>query len=256
MLKTIKGKVIAGTVSVALLSSVGVAYGASSAGESLQSWYNQQFGKAALGIGAETTIYSLGKVSGLRNDYNGLKLASTTEINNTKTAATNTSKGNIEKASKEHIDSITLTQAEIEKYMGDQFAGITKAAEEAIKNTGNETAKWAINDLTNHTGKKGEEALAFVNTELSSSSEKAIADLKAAIEKAKGELQTQLNTNKTKATSDIKTMIDNKIAQLRAEIKTKKEELVSAQQTLISAKAAEMEAAAKLEMDKLVSGIK
>ncbi len=40
MLKTIKGKVIAGTVSVVLLSSAGAAFASSNAGAKLQNWYD------------------------------------------------------------------------------------------------------------------------------------------------------------------------------------------------------------------------
>lgn len=255
MIKTLKGKVVAGTVAVTLVAGAGVAFGASDAGTNLRAWYDGQFGSTAKGIEKEAAFYAASKVPGLIKEYNGIKTDATTEIDNSKTTNTNTSKSNIQSAAQEHIDDVKLTHEEIDGFLKGQFDAISTAAQKAIDDASTEVAKQTSNDLTSHTGKKGEEALKFVNEELDKSKNNAIDDLKEAIQVAKDDLSTKLKNEKNLTTAEIKGMIDQEIKDLRVIITEKKKELVANQQGLISAKALELENAAKVELQSIVDGI-
>ena len=255
MLKTIKGKVIAGTVSVVLLSSAGAAFASSNAGAKLQNWYAGQFGEATSNIVNNVESDVTGRINGLATEYNGLKTAAGTSISTDGTNATNTASGNIETETQEHIDAINAKQTQIETYMNGQFAALKFAANGLINQAGNAALGYANNDLTTFTGAKGDAALATLTSDLDSDTDDAVAELEQAIADAKGELQSQLDTKEDATTEAIIDLIDAKINELRTKITQKRDDLVAAQKLLIDAKALELETAAKAELQGVVDGI-
>ena len=255
MLKTVKGKVIAGTVAVTLFAGAGAAFGASDAGANLKTWYTAQFNKTAIEVAADSALYSGSKAKGLLNEYNTLREGAASEIDTSKTTNTNNSKTDIENAVAEHITSVEFSQAEINKYMEGQFNVISKAASDAMNNTADGITDFTTKDLTKLTGEKGKSALAHVNTELGQSKTDATAALNTAIKNAKDDLTAKLATEKGATTTEIKKMIDDKIIELRGKITEKKAELVAVQTGLIESKAAELEKAAIDELDAIVKAI-
>ena len=255
MLKTVKGKVIAGTVSVVLLSGAGAAFASSNAGVNFKAWYDGQFNAASAGIQADVTSNVTSRINGLASEYNGLKTVAATSIATDGTNATTTASGNIDSATREHIDAIEAEQEHIEGYMAGQFTSLKTFADGLITQAGNAAVGYANNDLTSYTGTKGTAALASLTTQLDTDTDDAVAELQQAISDAQSELQTQLNTLEASTTADIIAAIDAKIVELRGTITAKRDALVAAQKVLIDAKALELENTAKADLQAVVNGI-
>lgn len=255
MLKTIKGKVIAGTVSVVLLSSAGAAFASSNAGVNFKAWYDGQFNAASSGIQADVTSNVQNRINGLATEYNGLKTAAGTSIATDGTNATTLASGNINTANQEHINAINAQKTHIETYMAGQFTALSTFADGLINQAGTAALGYANNDLTSFTGAKGTAARTSLTTELETDTDEAVAELQAAISGAKTSLQGQLDTLEASTTADIIAAIDAKIVELRGLITAKRDALVAAQKLLIDAKALELENAAKTELQAVVNGI-
>jgi hypothetical protein len=255
MLKTIKSKVIAGTVSVVLLSSAGAAFASSNAGANLKDWYDGQFGVATSNIVGDVESNVTGRINGLATEYEGLKTAAGTSISTDGTNANTLASGNIETATQEHINSINAKQTQIEGYMDGQFAALKFAANGLINQAGNAALGYANNDLTTFTGAKGDAARSTLTTELEADTATAVSELELAIKEAKGDLQAQLDTKEEATTEAIIGLIDAKINSLRTTITQKRDDLVAAQKLLIDAKALELETAAKNQLQAVVNNI-
>ncbi len=255
MIKTIKGKVVAGTVAVTLVAGAGVAFGASNAGGKLQDWYNAQFGQASQDIITDVARDAAGKAQGWATEYEGVKTAATNSINGTKNDEFTAKSTSIDKAAQEHIDAINNQQIAISNYMETQFNAISSTLQAEINTAGAIALIAANRDLTEHTGTKGSEARSSLETELGTVTTEAKDDIQDAIDAAKGALTTQLTSETTATTNEIIGMIDAKIAELRTKINDKKDALVAAQQALITAKALELENAAKTSLQDVVDGI-
>ena len=255
MLKTVKGKVIAGTVTAVLVSGAGVAFGASNAGAKLEAWYDGKFDVASENIERDVAANVQGRINGLVTEYNGVKSAAGTSISGDGTSAYNTASGNIDTETQEHINAIAAQQLEIEGYMDDQFTALSSFADGLINQAGTAALGYANRDLTSYTGTKGEAARASLTTELGTDTSEAVAELQQAISDAKGDLQGQLNTLEASTTTDIIAAIDAKIIELRGKITDKRDALVAAQKVLIDNKALELETAAKQALQDVVNGI-
>lgn len=255
MIKTVKGKVIAGTLAFGLVAGGGVALGATDAGTNLKNWYDAQFGGATTDVRNEVAAHALGKVDGLTTEYNGLKTAATTSINTTGEMATAVGTSKINEQSAEHIAAINQQKAAIAGHMATQFDELSSYANGLINQAGAAGLQAATGDLAAHTGTKGTAALDAVTTDLNGVKGNAVSQLESAIATAKSDLQTQLATEKTSTVAEINGLIDAKIIELRQKITKIKNDLVKAQQDLITAKAIELENAAKAEMKSLVDGI-
>ncbi len=73
MLKSVKGKVLTGVVTVGLLTGVGTAFANVDAGAKLGSWYNTQFGHSTQAITSAAVGHIASKTGALQNEYNGIK---------------------------------------------------------------------------------------------------------------------------------------------------------------------------------------
>ncbi len=255
MLKTVKGKVIAGTVAVTLFAGAGAAFGASDAGENFRAWYDGQFRSASNDVKKDVTAYAALKVPGLVNEYNGIKKDAAKEIKDSGDTNAKNSKTDIQNAAQEHIDEVKFSHEEIDGFLKGQFIEISVAAQKAIDDASIEIDKYASNDLSIQSGKNGEDAMKFVDAELGKSKEQAVKDLNEAIAVAKGDLSTKLKNEKNLTTVKIKGMIDQEIKDLRKIITDKKAELVAVQVALIEKKAADLELAAINELNSIVSNI-
>ncbi|WP_394188344.1 hypothetical protein [Paenisporosarcina quisquiliarum] len=255
MLKTIKGKVIAGTVSVTLLAGAGAAFASSNAGANLKDWYDGQFNTASGNIQSDVATNVQNRINGLASEYNGLKSAAGNSISTDGTTATATASGNIDTAAQEHIDAINAEKVHIQGYMAGQFASLETFADGLINQAGTAAVNYANNDLTNYTGAQGVAARTSLTTALEDDTEDAVAELQQAISAAQGELQGQLNSLEDSTTENIIDAIDAKIEELRLTITAKRDALVAAQKVLIDAKAVELEEAAKAALQAEVDGI-
>ena len=255
MLKTIKGKVIAGTVSLALLSSAGVAFANSDAGANLKTWYDVQFGVAKSDIRTDVGSYVGENVQGWATEYVGLRAAAGTSIDNDRIAANELASNNIDTRTQEHINSINATQTEIEGYITRQFRTLYTEANGVINQAGDLALSYANDDLTDFTGDEGDAARDSLTETLGAKQTQAVEELRQAISDAQTELQAQLDSKEARTTQVIKDAIDAKIVELRGTITAKRDELVAAQKLLIDDKALELENAAKDALQDVVDGI-
>lgn len=255
MLKTIKGKVIAGTVSVVLLSSAGAAFASSNAGVSFKNWYDGQFNKASQSVSDQSYAYVNGKVGALVTEYNGLKSDATTSINGTRDSSTTRANTVIASEKQAHIDAINSEKKAISGYMASQFDGLSTFANGLIVQAGVDATNYASVNLGAHTSTEGGNAVGKVSTDLNAASDVAVIELQNAISTAKRELNLQLRTETNATVNEIKGLVDAKIIELRGTITKIKDDLVKAQQDLINAEALKQLNDAKADLQSVVDGI-
>jgi uncharacterized protein YdbL (DUF1318 family) len=255
MIKTIKGKVVAGTVAVTLFAGAGAAFGYSDAGTNLQNWYKAKFTQNQVAVVGETGIYSGLKLAGLSAENIRHKLDSTTKINNTRNTAILDSTTKINSESQEHINAVNSQRGEIMGGIATQFDQLSENATALMEKAGEETSKLLIADLQRHTDGVGGAAVAKVGGDLATVKTAAVSNLQTAIANAKSDILAELAKEKNLTIKEIKAMIDQKIVELRRLITESKDGMITAQQNLIKEKATELELEATTEMDALVDGI-
>lgn len=253
--KTVKRKVIAGAVVVGLISTTGVAFGATDAGAGLKGWYDAQFKKSNTEVAIESTKHSAQKLLEFNNETKALKEGATESINGTRNTETEAAKTSIHKESRDYINSVNTKKAEIQNNIDNQFKKIEDDANKAILAASKITYGLAELDLKGHTNKHGRDALTYLNTEIEKETTKALSDLEWEIRTTKGFLQDLLNKKSSASIESINQTVDAEIARLLDLITKKTGELVTSQQNAISSKAAELEAAAKLKLEERVNAL-
>lgn len=255
MLKTIKSKVIAGTVGVVLLSSAGAAFASSNAGTNFKAWYNGQFNTASQSVSEQSYAYVNGKAGALVTEYNGLKSDATTSINGTRDSSTTRANNAITSEKQAHIDAVNSEKTAISGYMATQFDVLSTFANGLIVQAGVDATAYANANLGAHTSTEGGNAVGKVSTDLTAASDAAVLELKNAISTAQGELNTQLRSETNATVTEIKGLVDAKIVELRGTITQIKNDLVKAQQDLINAEARNQLNDAKADLQAVVDGI-
>lgn len=256
MLKTIKGKVIAGTVSVVLLSSAGAAFAASNAGANLQNWYNGKLFASSLSVASQTASYGNAEKGKFETEYAGMKTAATTSIN-TKADTMETSTNNSVKATADaYIDDVTSKKAEISSKMADQFNFLSTTAQIGINLAGAKALRDANDDLSQYTSAAGTAATTQMTNDINAATATAKQQLQDAINTAKNQLQAELDAETSDTVKDINAKIDAKIVELRTKITKIKDDFVLAQEQSIANAAAALETQAKADLDAIVNGIK
>jgi len=255
MMKTVKGKVIAGTVAVTLFAGAGAAFGASDAGLNLKNWYNAQFTSSSGEVNKQVADYAGSKVDGLTTEYNKIKSDAGDKIEDKGDFVTGVASENIEDRSKEHIESIKTEKAHIETYLAGQFDSLSTFTQGLIDEAGKQALAYADQDLTKYTGDAGKAAVEKVNTDVKAATALAVKDLKGTIDWAKSDLQTKLDKERDLTVVEIKGMIDAKIVELRGEITKKTTALVKEQEKIITMTAKSLQIAGIDELDTLVSGM-
>lgn len=255
MLKTVKGKVIAGTVAFGLLSGVGVAFGATDAGAQLKTWYDGQFGKSSDRIATEIANYGEGKIDGLVAEYNGLKTDATTQISTRGHEVTDTTNKGIDKRAAEHIDAVKEQKAHIESYLAGQFTDLKNFTATLINESGKKALEYANEDLTKNANAAGSEANKKMVEDVDAVRKNAIQDLEETINYAKEDLQAQLDKNTELTIEEIKALIDAKISELRTTITKKNNALIKEQDKIITMNAKALLLKAEADLDAIVDGI-
>ena len=255
MIKTVKGKVIAGAMAFGLVAGTGIAYGASDAGQNLKAWYDGQFGKVSGNVKSDSDTYLQEGLDGVAGELEGLKRDATGKIFDSKDSEVLGSTATINKQAKEYIDSIGSKKTEIEGYMDAQFEKLKAEADETIFKAGNDFSAKAHSELETLTKKSGTMAQKSVQVELGAVTNRALDDIEKAIIAAKTDLGAQLDKKASATTEEIKGMIDNRVGEVRYFITGAANYMVQEQEELIATRAQQMEDAAKKQMDDLVNGI-
>lgn len=255
MMKTIKGKVVTGVVTIGLLSGVGAAFADTDAGQALQNWYNGQFGKSAASIQNDSVKHIQGKVGALNTEYNNLKSNVKSQIDGESAGQVTAKTTSINNAKDGYIQQVSATKADISSKMTAQFDGITAYANTIITQAGVQAQNYANKELTKQAGENGAAAITDMDGKILAAQDQAKKDLQAAIDNAKKDLSLQLAGETTDTTQGIKDAIDAKIVELRGLINQKAQDLVDAQKTLIQQQANLDEQNAKTELENVVKGI-
>lgn len=252
MKMSVKGKIVAGAISVGLLSGVGMAFANTDAGGALKGWYDKQFNQTVQQAGASSVAYATAKMPGLYREYEGIKTKAAEDIKNKGIAETDKGSGNISAAKKSHIDSLESAEKEILDGIQASFDKVYEDGEKTILTAGEKAQKAADTDLKSFTKGKGDAAIAKVNQDLEAATTAALGDLRTAINNSKVDLKDKLSSLKGETTDKWNAAIDAEIERVRGEINTLVANLVNAQETLIATAALEKENAAKAAMDGLV----
>lgn len=255
MLKTMKSKVIAGAVTVGLLSGGGVVLGATGAGEQLQNWYNAKFGIASSNVAVDSYNYANSLVPGLAAEYQGFKDTTSSKLKAKGEFDTGVTNAAIDTKSQEYINQINGQKAHIESYLSSQFDILSSAAKGLIDQSGKDALDYANSDLKSHAGAEGQKAIADVNVKVKEATAEAARKLQETIDGAKTSLQGQLNTEQAATTAEIKKMIDYKISETRIAITKTNNELIKTQEQLITMTAKGLSISGQAELDAIVGNI-
>ncbi|MCM3744059.1 hypothetical protein M3193_07875 [Sporosarcina luteola] len=251
----LKKKIMAGTISVGLLSGVGMAFANKDVGGALKSWYDGVFDGAVGSMESQLGGYAAGKLPGLQNEYNGMKTDAEGSINSTRNYEINRASTAINTASQGYIGAVNTAKGQIMAGMGQDFHKIYTDAITELNRLGGVAQEYAKNDLEAFTGNKGQLALDKVQTDLDAAKTRAVSALDTAISNAKAAITTEINTQADTEVKTLKADIDKKIEELRGQITQIKNDLVEEQAELIRDKADELEQDAKEALDALVDGI-
>ncbi|WP_100011615.1 hypothetical protein [Lentibacillus sediminis] len=254
-LNSLKGKIIAGTVAVGVVTSGGLVFANTDAGEQLQAWYDQAFGETVESAEEQSMAYGESLLPELAAEYNGMKDGATEDINETRDSETASAQAAIESAKTSHIENLESTRDEILEGMGLQFYNVFLEGSSEIEALAVQAQTYATGDLTAHTGTKGQEAVNKVTADLNAARDQAVSDLEDAIENARGEIEAELDSRGDNLTYNLNQQIDFAIRDLRATLDTLLEDLVQEQQTIITVSANALENEAINKLDEVVAGI-
>ncbi|MGN7385461.1 hypothetical protein [Sporosarcina sp. SAFN-015] len=252
---TVKKKVLAGAISVGLLSGVGMAFANTDAGGALKSWYDGKFGETLLAINSDVSKYAQEQLPGLKNEYNGMKTEAETDINNKRDSEIGAATTAITNAKASRIASVESTKDELIDGAGLAFYNEFLKGYFEIQEAGDAALAYATTDLTAFTGEKGQAAIEQVTNDLTAAKDAAVTELEEAIRIAKEELTAELATQQEINTRNLKNRIDWKIDEVRGQVEGILADLVATQEGLIATKAAELEAEAIAALDEVVSSI-
>jgi hypothetical protein len=255
VLGSVKGKVVAGVVTVGLLSGIGTAFANTDAGTQLQSWYNGQFNTAKQQSASAVYNYALGQKNSLMQEKENLKNAAVTNVATAGTDEVDRANGEINSALESHVDAVNTKEAAITTAMPGQFDSFVTSTNGTVNYYVGQEASKATNEITSAVNAQGVVSVDTVNTEVSTTKTNAVAALESEISAAKAELQRLVNEEKAAATQELKDNFDAQIVAVRGQIVDLIADLENANKEAIADKGAEIEAAAKAELDALVNGI-
>ncbi len=248
-----KSKVTAIAAAFVLVSGASVAFGASDAGAKLRTWFDAQFNPTKVVVEKDVKAYLSDEMDSFHNEFNGLISEGVTTIQDTGISETGKAKDGIETAATEHIDSISNTKKEIERYMDSEFGKLKSDAETRL----NEATAEFKNDgyMRRQLNAEASTARKTLTDELNASKSSALNDLENAIEGAKSEILTSLQQKSATTTEEIMLKIDSKIDALRITFSEAQQQIVSVHRVAIKELAEKLESEAKKAMQDLVNGI-
>ncbi|AVQ98223.1 hypothetical protein OBCHQ24_04000 [Oceanobacillus iheyensis] len=255
VLRTVKGKIAVGVLTVGVISGTGAALAGTDAGANLKSWYDGLFNETAAEIEADVTAYGEGKLPGLTAEYNGLKADASGDIDGKRANETESAEAAITQVKNSHIESLEGTKAEILEGMGVQFYNLFLEGYFEIERLGEEGVNYATNDLTAFTGTEGEEALGQLTDNLTAAKDSAVSELEEAIRQAREEVEAEVDNEQEINTRNLKNQINFKINDVREVVEELLEDLVEEQKAIITAAAQTLEDEAKTALDDVVSSM-
>ncbi|MDW0116092.1 hypothetical protein QTL97_04030 [Sporosarcina thermotolerans] len=255
MKMTFKKKIVAGTISVGLLSGVGLAFANTDAGGALKSWYSGVFNGAQASVAQEADQYSAEEFGSLDEMFEGLRAGAEFDVDFTKDREIGKASAAIQSARDSHISSLGEAENEILAGMDLAFNNVYQEGWLQIQAAGNEATQIASDDMTAFAGDTGAAAIEELTTQLDAVKAEALTGLEEAIVAAKAAIMAEVESEKTITVANLKTAVDFKVNEVFNQVADILDGLVAEQEALIEAKALELENEAKAAMDALLSDI-
>lgn len=252
-LNTVKGKIVAGVVTIGLVSGVGAAFASTDIGAQLQSWYNGKFTSSAASMEKPLTDYVASKAGYIYSEGTKMVNGAKGAINGTRDTEKSDSEKAISDSAAARIDALESKKDVIFAGIDDQFESIQTYATSLLNQLAAQGQTQADNYLKGVTNSTGTAAVNNVQAHLTTVKNDAVTDLNAAIALAKTELLAEIESQKNITVTELKAAVDAKIAEVKSVLEGKLAGYVSAQQKLIQDKAIELEAAAESELDSAVT---
>ncbi|MEQ2529525.1 hypothetical protein EKG37_08550 [Robertmurraya yapensis] len=252
-LNTVKGKIVAGVVTIGLVSGVGAAFADSNVAVSLQNWYNKQFNTEAAKMEQPLRDYAEQKTQQVINEGLAMLRTANSEIDDTKVTSITNSTSSINQAANAHITALQTKETAIYNNIEKQFDGIENTALSMLNKMAVEGRAYAERYLEQSTSSTGSQAVTKVNEELTNVKNAAVQKLKKEIESSKTDLYNKLTTERDASVQSLKNAVDAKILEVKTAVQATLNGYVSDQQKLIQDKAAEIEGSAKTELDNAVN---
>ncbi|MUV37050.1 hypothetical protein JNUCC1_00856 [Lentibacillus sp. JNUCC-1] len=255
-LKTVKGKVLAGVLAVGVVSSAGIAFANTNAGEALSNWFDGKYNSATESIESQVTDYAKGFLPELAERQEDHKDHVTNSVNVKKSYEIRTGKDDITNAKDSHLESLGSTKAEIMKEMGPKFYNeVFRPGKAEIDAAASQGLEYATNDLTRYSEGAGQDAVDEVTQTLNEAKDDAVSELEAAIEDAKAEITAKLDEEEAGAVHGLKGQVDIAVNDLKQNVNDLVKELVKEQHAIVADAAKELRNNAKAALDDVVSGI-
>lgn len=254
-MKGIKGKILAGAVSVSILLGSGLVLANTDAGAQLKAWYNAKLQASFTTIYNTLYAYAESLVPGLLEYKNNLKKDAVDAIKTEAQTVITNSNSKIDSALQEHLDSLNAAKEEILNGMESDYTTWKEEkiawAEPQLNQLQSDVQNEINTAITNqYTTSKYE-----VTTQVTATKNSAVASLENAINEAKNAITGEMNTNEANTINDLKTYLDDQVATRKATIteatntlKAEKIEDIKKEGTIIVEEA-------KAALDALVSGI-
>lgn len=255
MLGTFRGKMIAIILVIALVSTTGVVFASTNAGEQLRTWYNGLFNQKVIDIESDLEEYTESKIPGLEAELEQLKHTAGIDIDLSRELATGETLEELIQAKLEHIEGIDAEEYAILENIGLQFYNVFLNGYNEIQRNAGAGLEYATTNLTTYTTDSGELAMQQMTTDIHAARDQAVSELEGAIHEAQERLAQEVASQEEITSRNLRNQVNWAIEGLRENVTSILETLVSEQESIIIAKAGELEAEAKSALDEVVSGI-
>lgn len=222
---TLRNKIMAGVLCATLVGGVGTAFAATDAGDKLQAWYDGEFKTSAAQVMKDTETYGKGLIAGLQTWFGGVTTDSTGRINAAGLKEISDRSKTINAEAKAYINDINGQKTTISQGMQEQYNTTVNTHNGTIDGYATWGYNYAEGELTKALNKQGGESVTAVTDGVAATQKQAIADLTAAIDKAKSDLQVLIDAKEAAATTKVKAHLDEQIRLKKADINAKTAEL-------------------------------
>ncbi|MUV36361.1 hypothetical protein JNUCC1_00163 [Lentibacillus sp. JNUCC-1] len=255
MLGTVKGKLIAGTLAVGVISGSGFALANTDAGENLKNWYEGVFNDRVAAAEEEADAYAESKEQEFEGYYADRKDHQGGIVDRHRNKQTNNAIDGIAAAKQSHLEDLGATKQEIMGQMEVEFYDAFVAGTAEIVARGDAAEQWVKDDLEAFGIEQESRMLEQVTNDLTAAKEEAVTDLEEAIEAAKQEVSAEVEARGENLEGNFRTQINHQLTRIENKTNEILQRLQEEQKTIISEHAADLEQEAKNALDDVVSGI-
>lgn len=250
-----KKKIIAGAVTVGLLTGAGFSLANTDAGQALKTWYDNLFNQTSAEVLNESDANFEQLLTELRAENEALKELAASQIDEKTLSEIEGSTLAINQAKYEHITSLDSEKLLILENMDYQFYQLFLEGYFHIKAKGDLMQEEATANFQAFASEKGQSALEQVTAELNQAKADAVTELEQEIVAAKQEIVTKVESQVEISSRNLRSQANWKAEEIREALDAILANLVAEQEAAITAKAAELEADAKTSLDDVVNNI-